>query len=42
MEPVPIKHHSAGGAVQNTLHPENKGGMEIWGEEERNEENKIY
>ncbi|MCH8531599.1 MAG: DUF6531 domain-containing protein [Saccharospirillum sp.] len=31
MELIPIGQHQAPGPVQNTLHPNKQGGMEIWG-----------
>jgi hypothetical protein len=31
VELVPIDHHRAPGPVQNTLHPNQQGGMEVWG-----------
>ena len=31
MELMPVKQHTASGPVQKNLHPEQKGGMEIWG-----------
>lgn len=31
LELLPIDHHTASGAVQNTLHPDGKGGFSNWG-----------
>ena len=31
MELVPTAHHEAAGPVQRTLHPNRRGGMEVWG-----------
>ena len=31
MQLVPLAQHQAPGPVQATLHPNQKGGMEIWG-----------
>lgn len=33
LELLPIDHHTSSGAVQNTLHPEGKGGYSDWGKE---------
>lgn len=32
LELIPRSHHQASGLVQNTLHPNNRGGQMVWGE----------
>lgn len=31
LELVPFEQHTSGGFIQSILHPNGKGGMEIWG-----------